>query len=108
MMGDWTKPLTEEDIVMLTQSNVNNGPVERIAGPIGILLKLVCSRNPDPIFHNKVYYCGGTDINGHVGWLTEPAFFATHPEYDPAPKMTVDMELDEIHLAEQIMEGLMK
>jgi hypothetical protein len=98
----WTTPLRESDIVLLRKSNESNGPCELMDGPIGPMLKLVCIRNPNPAYHNKVYYCGG---DTHV-WMEQNVFLETYPEYDTKPKMVVsDMELDEIHAAQELMEG---
>ena len=98
----WTKPLTELHIKALRQSNNQNGPMKVIDGPVGPMIRLVCSLNMNPDYHNQVYYCGGDEYV----WMREDIFFENYPEFDTNPKMVVDMELDEIHQAEEIMEGM--
>jgi hypothetical protein len=102
----WVTPLKNpDDVRMLETSNVGNGTCVLMDGPIGPMLKLVCTLNTNPTYHNKVFYCGGRHRNGTY-WYREDEFLRHYPEFDSRPRMVVDMELEEIERAEEILEEL--
>lgn len=104
-MAYWVNPLTPERVNVLILANEKNGDVSTMAGPIGPMIKVACTKINSTEYSGKSFYCGGDSEN--YSWLEEGEFYREYPEFSPYPKMPEpEFDLDDMELAEIIMEEL--